>query len=440
MDFMESKKAVTQAVLAWVFIAIVGGLFIFLAYRFINNYEERSESEFNQELRIFLYRVFNDVLSTNSIEETLIKRIDRAVLDERSFKVKCLPTGETTIYIDEEPIKTDSPLLENYPLVSTPISSNKKEDIVLMVKTFRLPFPVTPLLAITTQKHHIIFVEDGGGHVDKLYEHFQEIDVSGKISMDKVRDINLVDLGIIRERNLDSVTIVGELDIIDDSKCSDDKVTCVEIAGKDDGSGTIKIGNLKDGVGNGIEFSFYDPEEEFALQSMALFSTSENFKCFYETLEKQMNESILQHITKNLYMIKLTDSNLDLLNLEDEGEDLEVITKVTELPLTAGTSEGKKDEKLYSDLLTWRQRLKRLFENLNGGGWQQPSQKLCGRDVEVKETSYYLSTLSILVGMYDEFQELDSPEKFSSMTIRGLISYLPHRHDFLMGSSCRPVY
>jgi len=284
----KNKKADVSVSFSWVLMLIIGVFFITISYNIIDKYTTNENIKTNIIFSSSLQNIFNKIGRTSGIEKESLHLIEE-LLNQKKIELIC-NNNDSILSIDGN-LNAQNDYMKIYPTFINKLDIKQTDETYLLVENFNMPFKITNMMAITTNKNLIIFDKDSiiG---QKLYNKFKKGSYS-KLNyqiLDK-NNIKTIYQEFIENKNLNSVTIVTDnkntFTITDK-----EKIPNLQILKIDETSKTFKFNNQDK------EYSYYDQDESFAIITMAIFSNEESFECSYNKLNNIIYE------TYNFYKIK----------------------------------------------------------------------------------------------------------------------------------------
>ncbi|MCA9497373.1 MAG: hypothetical protein KC589_10615 [Nanoarchaeota archaeon] len=299
----SNKKAAMEISMSWIFMIIIGGFFLILAFNIVGKYQENENLKFEFQLKQGIRNALNDAGRTSGIEQDSIKKIGPIFKDSK-VEIECYK-GFAKLNINE--ITDDSnAYLRNYPTFMTTIEQGKTENSYIVVENFRLPFKITNMLAIVSKKN-LIILNENDKITKKLLKKFNENSYKGNLYYIS-EDFNNLDYHKIRAKtrneNLNSIVFVSDKETPEKIFPALDEIitnlniytSWVQIDDSTYGEIIIKDKEASE------TFNFYDYDKSYSLQTMALFSKREVFKCSYEQLINSIDISYEFYIQKSDYL------------------------------------------------------------------------------------------------------------------------------------------
>lgn len=297
------KKASMEISMSWIFMIIIGGFFLILAFNIVDKYQENENLKFEFQLKQGIRNALNDAGRTTGIEQDSIKKIGPIFKDSK-VEIECYK-GFAKLNINE--ITDDNnDYLRNYPTFMTTIEQGKTENTYIVVENYRLPFKITNMLAIVSKKNLIIFNENDQ-ITKKLLKKFNENSYKNNLYY-IAEDFSNLDYHKIRAKsrneNLNSIIFVSDKEIPEKNFPGlDEIITNLDIYTSwvqlDDATyGEIII---KDKEGSKT-YNYYDYDKSYSLQTMALFSKKEVFECSYNQLIDSIDIAYEYFIYKSSYL------------------------------------------------------------------------------------------------------------------------------------------
>lgn len=308
-----NKKADMDVSLSWVFMLIIGTVFFVLSYTIIDKYSENENQKYELELKQSLRSILNNAGRTTGIEENSLQNAGK-MFNGKSVEVKCLD-GEPLLWIDEGKI-TDSQneFTNNYPLFMTNIGSSSVDDVYIAVESFRMPFKITNMVAITSKKNLIVFDKDSAITKKYLYKfnkgsykslsYVSEYDIKTDFSkiVDYAKNKNVQSIVLVSDKKSNQVTSAefSQLKI---------PIYLVEIEEK---SSTGEYGTIHYLDKNGVSssYNYIDNDKSQGLITMAVFSSPETFGCSYNLTINSIPNVYEFYIAKTNYLANISRNNI----------------------------------------------------------------------------------------------------------------------------------
>ena len=309
----KNKKADLDVSMSWIFMLIIGGIFFLLAYNIVDNYKENEDIKYEYELKQSLRSVLNLAGRTTGVEENKIENA-KNLFQGKSAEVKCL-ADKPTLWLDDGKISdTQNQFLNNYPIFMHKMSASKTDDVYVAVENFKMPFKITNMVAITTNRNLIIMDKDSN-ITKKLSYKFNKgsyRDLNYKTEFDIQTQLSTISTDA-KKKNLDSIVLISDvpssgipnflsstdLNSFDNYK---DRVYQVQVNENQDGkSGTIYMESPTT-TSSYVSFNYIDYDNSLSFVTMSLFSNSETFNCSYNQIMKSIPNVYDFYIQKTTYL------------------------------------------------------------------------------------------------------------------------------------------
>ncbi|MFW6286200.1 MAG: hypothetical protein ACOC16_03695 [Nanoarchaeota archaeon] len=318
---IKFKKADINLIFSWIFILVVGAFFIILAYNIIGKYTNNENEKFQIELKMTIRNIFNEFGRTTGTEENNLQSL-KNIFKDRKIEIIC-QDGMSILAIDND-FDANNQYLRQYPTFMTNIEQSGVDWSYLAVENFNMPFKITNLLAIVSQKN-LIVIDKESNFGKKLIDKFQKTSYNTlnfiPANFSDVNDnFNLFKTNKIDQKNLNSVIFVT-----DESKTTDN----IEINNLKMESYIIKINELTNNYGTihyidkdnqDYNFNYFDYDETLSLQVMATFSRPSVFNCSYNILTKDIVSVYDFYINKTNFYIENSNTSeicIDTYNPEN---------------------------------------------------------------------------------------------------------------------------
>ena len=304
---MYKKKGDITVSFSWIFMIIVGGFFIMIAYNIISVYQDNQEKKFEVELNNVLRNVFSLVGRTTGIEEDKIEPLGR-VFRNSQVEIICHETGP--ILSINGKFNANNPFLKNYPTFMTYIKQGRLHETYLAVSNYRLPFKTANMLAIVS-KNNIIVLDNSSDLTRDLLEKFGRLGAFQNLTIVH-RNFLSIDHSEFSGSSVNSVMFVSEKEKPPNFLDSYNRQRAYYLKVEFDSGTNQKTGKLvyTDQINEISIFPFIDYGNTLSLITMALFSSPGTFRCSYEKL--------LEHtITSYDFYILKIESYLKML---EEGK------------------------------------------------------------------------------------------------------------------------
>jgi len=312
---MLSKKANVMISFSWIFMIIIGGFFLILSYNIISKYQDNQEAKYDIELRQALRSILNNAGRTSGIEENSLENAGN-LFNGKSAEVMCIDTFPT-LWIDDGKITdSENQFIENYPLFMSRISASKTDDAYIAVESFRLPFKITNMVAIVSEKNLIVFDKDSEITKKYLYKFnkgsYRNLEYKADWNFDT--DFQSI-LDYAKERNIESIVFVSDRKTSTPNPITVTQLNqfkkiayLVEIEEKETKGkyGTIYYLD-KDGVTSSYDYIDYD--NSLGVITMAVFSTPKTFECSYNQILNSIPEVYDFYITKTTYLYGISKNS-----------------------------------------------------------------------------------------------------------------------------------
>lgn len=320
-NFRVSKKADVQISMSWVFMLIIGVLFLVLAYNIIGKYKQIEEEKFDLEVKNALRTVMNNVGRSLGVEGSKIEPMGNLFRDS---KVEILCEDGMSIFSINGNLDANNQYLNSYPVFMTYIEQAEVDFTYMVVESFKMPFKTTSMLALVSKRNLIVF-DENSNMAKKLVTKFNKgaYDEIVYIGKDFRSDLpGFIDS--LKSNNYNSIMFV-----------SDDGTDLTGINLKDIDFQAYHLtfdniyntfGNLTyfDQNDNTYTFNYIDYDESLTIPTMAVFSSPETFKCSHKKIIDNSISAYNFYINKTSYLMNISlDSNIegkicsiDLSNIE----------------------------------------------------------------------------------------------------------------------------
>ncbi len=328
---MDSKKAAIMVSMSWIFMAVIGVFFFIMAYNVVGTYKQIEEDKFNLELKQAFRNIFNSVGRTRGDEKDSLQPF-KGILRDRDVEIRCVENFPT-LYIDGQ-VDSNNQFLQTYPTVSTKIIGKKVDDTYIAVLNYKMPFKITNILALVSERHLIVFEKDKD--VDLFFTRkikdessFEELNIDSFETIEELRDIAEAAL----DNELSSLVIVSDKDStlrpdiigVIDTKLSKIHTSYIEL----DLAQQYFVSNINYVYSNDEDFSrgednFYnyiDTDSSHSLAMAALMASPNSFDCAYNVLGRTIPETYGFYINKTLRLRDLEKyhETVDTTKVEDSS-------------------------------------------------------------------------------------------------------------------------
>ncbi len=305
---LNAKKADMDVSMSWIFMIIIGTVFFVLAYIIVDKYMENENQKYELELKQSLRSILNNAGRTSGIEENSLENAGN-LFNGKSAEIMCIG-GLSTLWIDDGKITdTENQFIENYPLFMSRIGSSKTDDTYIAVESFRLPFKITNMVAIVSEKNLIVFDKDSEITKKYLYKFnkgsYRNLEYRADWNFDS--DFQSI-LDYAKERNIESIVFVSDRKTLTPNPITVTELNqfnqiayLVEIEEKEPKGkyGTIYYLD-KDGITS--SYNYIDYDNSLGIITMAVFSTPKTFECSYNQLLNSIPKVYDFYITKTTYL------------------------------------------------------------------------------------------------------------------------------------------
>ena len=293
MKLKFSKVANITVSFSWVFMIIIGSVFLMLAYNIIAKYKVNEDIKYDIELKQTLRNILNSFGRTAGMEENTLAPIGNIFRDSR-VEILC-NDGIPILSIDDK-LDSNNDYLKRYPTFMTIIDEGKVDATFMAVESYRMPFKITNMLAIVSKKNLIVIDEDSD-FGEKLFTKFRRGSYNelNYISYDfaSYTGFNNFNSLYLKDRSISSVVFVTD-------KKKNFDIDMTEFAGSYDEVYLLEVEedlDLRTGVlyytdnkNVEVNFEYFDFDESLSLQTMAVFSRPETFACSYGLLYDSMDK------------------------------------------------------------------------------------------------------------------------------------------------------
>ncbi len=306
---MKNKNASIQISISWLFMIIIGTLFLVLAFNIIGKYNEVENAKSDLLLKQTLRTILNHAGRTAGIEEnTLIplwnQRTKKSIFQNKKVEILC--ENDIPIFSMNGNLDANNEFLRNYPTFMTYIDEKKVGNSYLAVESFRMPFKITNLLAFVSTKNLIIFDSDSKISKKLVYK-FKKSYTDLNYKIEKFSDLNINNLkNEIKDNSYSSIVFVSDKGKSPNLNFLNFNIYYEFILINEQGS-KGEYGNiiLKDKRGNKT-YNYVDFDESLAIITMAVFSKKETFDCSYNQLIKSIVPIYSFYINKTSYFEDLS--------------------------------------------------------------------------------------------------------------------------------------
>ena len=319
----KSKKGDVQVSLSWVFMIIIGTLFLVLAYNIIGKYKHIEEQKLELEVKHTLRTIMNNVGRTVGVENSKVEPLKDKPFQNSKVEIIC--EGGTNILSLNDNLDANNQYLNSYPVFMTYIEQNDIDFTYMVVESFKLPFKTTSLLAFVSQKNLIVF-DTNSKMANKIVTKFNKggFDDINYIAKDFSNSVDLINLKeevdnplkynsimFVTDKNNDFETDLSEYN-------KDLRVYKLEfnIINKQYGNLTYIDRNK-----NNYTYTYFDIDESLSLPTIALFSAPGTFNCSYDRLIENTISTYQFYLNKTNYIMEIANNSLVCSsNFEDSTE------------------------------------------------------------------------------------------------------------------------
>lgn len=181
--FFIGKKGDVQISMSWIFMIIIGTVFIILAYNIISKYQSIEENKYNIELANALRTSFNNVGLTSGISQNKLEPIKNVF---KKSRVEIICESDMPILFINDNAYSNIQFFKTTPIFMSYIQQDTVEETFLAVENFKLPFKTTNLLAIVSKKNLIVF--DNQSQITKDYINGKD----GKFTQSAYRELSFI--------------------------------------------------------------------------------------------------------------------------------------------------------------------------------------------------------------------------------------------------------
>lgn len=310
MNF-NNKKADLDVSMSWIFMIIVGTVFLVLAYLIVDKYFENENQKYELELKQSLRSILNNAGRTTGIEENSIKNAGN-LFNGKSAEVRCI-NSFPILWIDEGKITdTQNQFTQNSPIFMSKIGPSKSENVYIAVESYRLPFKITNMVAITTNKNLIVF--DKNSNITKKY--LYKFNKGSYKNLNYIADYNFDSdfqsiVNYAKDKNLDSIVFVSDKKTpIDPVKLNQIKVFLYQVQIEENGT-KGEYGSIYyiDDKAQRSNYNYIDYDNSLGIITMAIFSTPETFKCSYDQILNNIPQVYSFYILKTTFLYNISKNN-----------------------------------------------------------------------------------------------------------------------------------
>jgi hypothetical protein len=326
INFQYNKKGATMTAFSWVFMIIVGGFMLLLAYNLIGKYIEIQDAKYEYELRNGLREAFSSVGQDEGIAENSLVPVSEIFMD-KNVEITC---EGSFLFLSVDGNLIDNDYIRSYPMYSNKISSSELSDnVFLAVETFKMPFKITNLVALVSKKNAIIFDKESivAREIAKKFERSSY----GNLNY-AVEDLDTMSWSRIQDYGYDTVTVVSDRDISSISSIFSGYGADVNILiiKKNNKWGTLQYFD-KNRNQVSEEFNYVDFTETMSIPTMAIFSSPQTFACSHEILENSIKDVYDYYSSKADFFINdIYDEGKAYCNVISGGEQVVVYDDLKE--------------------------------------------------------------------------------------------------------------
>lgn len=307
---IKSNKGAIEISFGWIFMIMVGVIFILIAYNIVGKYKQIQDGKYLIELKQTIKDILVNSGNTKGQAQNSLIPLG-GIFQNSKVSIQCI--GGVSLLEINGHLDANNQYLQNNPIFMTQIKQGSIENSYMAIESFKMPFKISNLLAITSKKNLIIFNKDS-----KLSKEFQE-----KFSRSSYQSLNINYQGYdfknlgnqehisefisaYKNQNLNSIVFVSnQISSLSASTLKNISiglgnilVELVAINGRNYGNITyLTMGNKK------YSFAYVDFRNSLDLQMMSLFSTPSNFNCSYHQIIKQTIPIYTFYLDKTSYFI-----------------------------------------------------------------------------------------------------------------------------------------
>lgn len=329
----NSNKAITTTVFAWIFMSIIGGIFIMTTYSLLTSYwefeDENNRIEFSKALTNHL-----SVEATGIIVQSATTFRTYPLLANKKASLECIGGEFSRLRLDDEELGYGSlnEYLDEYPIVMPPLEEELEQNLYLVKENFNFPMGITPLIGIIPTRHIVVINETSNIKkvIEKLldekrsyrqlsFELWNTSDISEDEMSSYLQDLNPSSIALIGFNTSFTHNFIQDKFSSSTFPVFNIKTTFNKLPSYIDSSNEerIVLGNLKYTFSNleidheitnqensvpPKEFNFYGINDEFSILLFSYFSTPSNFECTYSSIISQ-TEFVYEHTKKKIDII-----------------------------------------------------------------------------------------------------------------------------------------
>lgn len=306
--------------LSWIFMIVVGSFFIIFAYHIVSTYQENELTKSQLEFELALQNIFKKVGYGKGSETTSLEKVEY-IFEDSTIELLC-EDGFPLLSVNGE-IDSSNNYLKNYPFFMTRIEQDQVDETYIAVEEFDLPFYITPLMALVSQRN--IYIFDQEIWQSTFNEKFSRTSAFKALNVRAVdfQDNTAIDTLFqeIKDLELSSISFVSSpsryRQITLPSSMRNILSISIEISQKEEKhtggldpysytSGEIIYRNTsywEQDLSSQYTFNYTDYKQSLTLPTFALFSTPETFKCGLESIDSLISYSYQYYIEKNKVLI-----------------------------------------------------------------------------------------------------------------------------------------
>lgn len=322
---MNKKKIASISVsFSWVFMIIVGTVFLVMAYNIVGKYRAIEEQKYEFELKNAMRNVFNKIGQDDGITEQSLTPLGNIFADKEITFV--CEQGFTFLSIDGE-LDNSNNFLENYPVFATKIGARDVSNTYIAVESFKLPFKITNMMALVSDKNMIIF--DKNAEISKkLVKKFDRRSYSNLNYA--VKEINSIYWSELQEFNLDSIIIVTDKSNVNSvsnlNNFNLEHVYIIGIEENENGKGKLQYYD-KSKTPIESEYNYIDYDDSGSLQTMAIFSSPSVFDCSYKMINNAAQNAYEFYSQKAIKYSQLTTPACKTIEISEQKIKYEEFSK-----------------------------------------------------------------------------------------------------------------
>lgn len=158
---LKNNKGVTTTMFSWIFMSIIGGIFIFSTFSILQTYWSVETENNRIEFAKSLTNTLNVRAQSLGVQSATVFNTF-PLLANQNARLTCIDGEFTRLVLDGEEIIYEplNEYLDNFPFIMPPLDNELPSNVFLIQEDFNFPMSISPLVAVVPTRHLIIVNQD----------------------------------------------------------------------------------------------------------------------------------------------------------------------------------------------------------------------------------------------------------------------------------------